>query len=89
MMISRLHGRLRAYWFSEGYIRTSSFQYDIDEVGDELIHLTNDAIQKQVPDYGKYEEGNKLSYSEFQRYIDNIYPEKKYSFIENTYPKMK
>jgi hypothetical protein len=24
MMISRLHGRMRAYWFSEGYIRTSS-----------------------------------------------------------------
>ena len=26
------------------------------------IHLTNDAVQKQQSDYGKYEKGNKLSY---------------------------
>ena len=63
MMMSRLHGRLRAYWFSEGYIRTSSYEYSIEEVGDEMIHLTNDAIQKGNPNYGKYEEGNKISYS--------------------------
>lgn len=25
MMISRLHGVMRAYWFGEGYIRTSSY----------------------------------------------------------------
>lgn len=25
MLISGLHGRKRAYWFSEGYIRTSSY----------------------------------------------------------------
>jgi len=46
MMISRLHGLMRAYWFGEGYIRTSSYEYNIEEVGDEMIHLTNDAIQK-------------------------------------------
>lgn len=54
-----------------------------------MIHLTNDAIQKVSAGYGKYEEGNKISYAEFQRYIDSNYPEKKYSFVENTYPKMK
>ena len=74
MMISRLHGRLRAYWFSEGYIRTSSYEYDIDDIGDVLIHLTNDAIQKESNSYGRFEEGNKISYAEFQRYVDSIYP---------------
>jgi len=29
------------------------------------MHLTNDAIQKQAPEYGKYEMGNKLSYEQF------------------------
>ena len=54
-----------------------------------MIHLTNDAVQKYGPSYGKYQEGNKLSYSEFQRYLDNTYPDKKYSFIEVIYPRMR
>lgn len=35
-----------------------------------MVHLTNDAIQKKAEDYGKYEPGNKMSYTEFQSYID-------------------
>ena len=54
-----------------------------------MIHLTNDAIQKGNPNYGKYEEGNKISYSEFQRYLDTTLSEKKVSFLETIYPKMK
>lgn len=54
-----------------------------------MIHLTNDAIQKHGESYGKYEEGNKLSYAEFQRYLDGTCPEKKYSFIEAIYPRMR
>lgn len=38
-----------------------------------MIHLTNDAIQKNSTFYGKHEEGNKLSYSEFQKYLDGKY----------------
>lgn len=54
-----------------------------------MIHLTNDAIQKNCGHYGKYEEGNKISYAEFQRYLDNTYPDKKYSFVDLIYPKMR
>jgi tubulin---tyrosine ligase len=32
-----------------------------------LMHLTNDAVQKQSQDYGKYEAGNKISYSDFDK----------------------
>lgn len=61
---------MRAYWYGEGYIRTSSYDFDLDDIGDEMIHLTNDAIQKNCTFYGKHEEGNKLSYLEFQKYMD-------------------
>lgn len=35
-----------------------------------MTHLTNDAIQNQGDQYGKYEKGNKLSYQQFQHYLD-------------------
>ena len=65
MLAVTIHGRLNFYWYDEGYIRTSSQIYDISNLNDNFIHLTNDAIQKYGDNYGKYEEGNKLSYSEF------------------------
>lgn len=34
----------RGYFYKEGYIRTSSFEYDIDDLSDRDIHLTNDAV---------------------------------------------
>ena len=49
---------------------------------DPLIHLTNDAIQKNTTDYGKYEKGNKLSYADFQKYLDTSFPGKKYDFYD-------
>ena len=56
---------------------------------DPLIHLTNDAIQKESDRYGKYEPGNKLSYSQFQRYLDHTYPHKHYNFSVQILEKMK
>lgn len=38
-----------------------------------MVHLTNDAVQKYAEDYGKYELANKLSYEEFQKYLDANY----------------
>jgi tubulin polyglutamylase TTLL1/tubulin monoglycylase TTLL3/8 len=37
------------------------------------VHLTNDAVQKYLPDYGKFEKGNKISYQDFQRYLEKEY----------------
>ena len=54
---------MRAYWYGEGYIRTASQSYDLDDISDEMVHLTNDAIQQNGTFYGKHEEGNKLSYN--------------------------
>jgi hypothetical protein len=46
MMATKMHGRMKLYFYSEGYVRTSSSMFDLTEVGDTEIHLTNDAIQK-------------------------------------------
>lgn len=54
-----------------------------------MIHLTNDAIQKKDDDYGKFENSNKLSYDDFQRYIDTNYPDKNINFMEAVLPKAK
>lgn len=52
------------------------------------MHLTNDAVQKYLPEYGKYEKGNKISYEEFQKYLEREYG-KRYNFYKDVYPKMK
>ena len=46
-----MNGIIRAYWYMEGYIRTSSHVFNITDPNP-LIHLTNDAIQKYVKNYG-------------------------------------
>jgi tubulin polyglutamylase TTLL1 len=53
MLITNFFGVTRAYWYDEGYIRTSSYEFNIDNFDPE-IHLTNDFIQKNYPEYGKY-----------------------------------
>lgn len=46
MIALTVNGRLKVYWYDEGYIRTSSEMYDLTNLLDPYIHLTNDAIQK-------------------------------------------
>ena len=87
MLICSTNGVLKGYWYEEGYIRTTSFEYTLrsNTTG---IHLTNDAIQKYLPEYGKYEKGNKLSYADFQKYLEKEYG-KRFNFFNDAYPIMK
>ena len=64
------NGQYKGYWYSEGYLRTTSYEYNIKNTKDLYTHLTNDAVQKCSSDYGKFEKGNKISYSDFQKYMD-------------------
>lgn len=59
---------MKVYFFKEGYVRTSSSCYSIeDEAIDKVnIHLTNNAVQKYCKEYGEFEDGNQLSFSAFQ-----------------------
>ena len=51
------------------------------------MHLTNDAIQVHCDNYGKYEDGNKLSYHNFQKYLNNS--RLNHNFFEEICPELK
>lgn len=69
------NGKLKAYFYQEGYLRTSCKEFSLKNPTDKMVHLTNDAVQKHCEDYGKYESGNKLSYNDFQKYLNVNYPD--------------
>lgn len=87
MLATCQNGRFKGYWFKRGYIRTSSSQYTLNH-GLASVHLTNDAVQKNLPDYGRYQKGNKLSYEDFQAYVAKEH-QGKLDFFSQVYPKMK
>jgi hypothetical protein len=85
MMVS-INGVLHGYFYdpdstynreSGGYIRTSSREFSLSKnnLTSKLIHLTNDAIQKRADDYGKHEIGNKISFREYQQYLNETQQE--------------
>ena len=57
-----------SFLISEGYIRTSSEIFDINPKtkDDYYMHLTNNAVQKNSENYGKFESGNQLSFSQLE-----------------------
>lgn len=61
-MLTSINGYMKGYFYEDGYIRTSCVEFDLGNLEDRFIHLTNDAVQKKAEDYGKFENGNKLSY---------------------------
>lgn len=69
-------GYMKAYFYKEGYLRTSCKEFSLEDLDDNMIHLTNDAVQKHAEEYGKFELANKLSYDEFQKYLDVHHKEK-------------
>lgn len=85
-MMTSHNGNLKAYIYDEGYLRTSCREYNINNLNNKLIHLTNDAVQKFSPDYGKFEPGNKLSFNEFQMFIDKFYPDLNICFERDILP---
>lgn len=88
ILICSSNGLLKGYWYEEGYIRTTSYEYNLGRL-DSSVHLTNDAVQKYCKDYGRFEKGNKVSYREFQQYLDGKYGPVKYNFEELVQTKIK
>ena len=62
------------YFFKEGYLRTSSEEFNLGDTDNYFIHLTNNAVQKYSSNYGQFENGNQLSFPWFQKYIEENYP---------------
>jgi hypothetical protein len=53
---------ISAFFYNDGYLRTSSKEFNDKKCDDKFMHLTNDAVQKKGNDYGKYEKGNKTTF---------------------------
>jgi hypothetical protein len=89
-MLTSTFGSHKGYFYEDGYIRTSSVEFDLEDLGNRFIHLTNDAVQKKSDDYGKFENGNKVSYQNFQKYIDTHMPsEKRVNFHRDILPQIR
>ncbi|CAD8071613.1 unnamed protein product [Paramecium sonneborni] len=65
ILFTSINGQQKGYWYQDGYLRTSSIEFSLNNLSDKLIHLTNDAVQQLSDDYGKFEKGNKVSFKEF------------------------
>lgn len=66
---------MKAYFYRDGYIRTASKEYSLANLNNKYIHLCNDAIQMNSDEYGKFETANKLSYQDFQKYLNITFPD--------------
>jgi hypothetical protein len=76
----------RGYFYKEGYIRTSSYEFSLDDLEDRDVHLTNDAVQDRNEEYGKYEPGNKISMNDFAKYVKDEF---QIDFYKKIFPKMR
>ena len=75
--------------YNEGYIRTSSKIFSLNDLSTKGIHLTNEAVQIQYDDFGKYEQGNKLSFKNLQKYLEKLSKNCSVNFYGDIYPKIK
>jgi len=44
MLTVTVGGNFQGYWYQDGYLRTSSKEYNTKNVTNKLVHLTNDSI---------------------------------------------
>lgn len=85
-LITWVQGSMKLYFYQDGYVRTSSVQYDLSFY-DREIHLTNEAIQLKSLNFGRHEKGNKLTLPELNSYLKSENPE--VDFHTTYLPKMK
>lgn len=56
-------------------MRTSSCMYDSSNKNN-FVHLTNQCLQLNSAEYGNFEEGNTVSFEEFEEYLNLMHGEK-------------
>ncbi len=69
----------------------SSADYATDRLNDDYVHLTNNAIQKNCPNYGMQEDGNQLSFTDLRNYMrkEAITSNRSMDFDKDIVPRMK
>jgi hypothetical protein len=43
-MLTSVYGEIKGYFYEDGYLRTSSKEYSLNNIKNKYVHLTNDAI---------------------------------------------
>lgn len=86
-LINCFQNNIQGFFYKEGYVRTCTEKFNLKNVKNQLIHLTNDAIQKYANGYGKFECANKLSYKDLQDYLTKFDP--KVNFFNDILPQIK
>ena len=79
---------MKVYFFKEGHFKTCSVEYDINSKN-AFNHITNYSFQKYNNNFEKFELGNEVPFFEFQKYLDENYPEKNYKVYKDLIDKMK
>ena len=79
---------LKVYFFKEGHLKTCSISFDINSE-DAFSHITNYSFQKYNEYFQKYEKGNEVPFYEFQKFIDEFYPDKNFKIKVNLYSQIK
>ena len=78
----------RVYVYKQGYLRTSSGKFSLSDQS-KFVHLTNHCFQVNGDQYAKFEQGNTLSYADFQKYLDETMPTQKLKLEEFLFPRIK
>jgi tubulin monoglycylase TTLL3/8 len=87
-VLSSINSQVKGYVYSDGYLRTSCKEFSLDNLSSRFVHLTNDAIQQTSDEYGRFESGNKISFQQFQRYLDHAFPDKKINVNKDLMPQI-
>ena len=80
--------QMKVFLFKEGHLKTCSIEYDINSK-DAFTHITNYSFQKHNTNFQKFEKGNEVPFYEFQKFIDEKYPEKNYKLNKDLMVQLK
>ena len=69
--------QMKVFLFKEGHLKTCSVEFDLNS-HDAYTHITNYSFQKKNLNFQKFEKGNEVPFYEFQKFIDEKYPQKNY-----------
>eukprot|EP01022_Parablepharisma_sp_SALTPOND_P029652 TRINITY_DN742_c1_g1_i13.p2 TRINITY_DN742_c1_g1~~TRINITY_DN742_c1_g1_i13.p2 ORF type:complete len:1190 (+),score=82.88 TRINITY_DN742_c1_g1_i13:407-3976(+) len=70
-LLTSVNGLVKGYFYKEGYLRTSSKKFTLGSLK-RAVHLTNEAVQIRLENFGKFEAGNKVSFDEFSGYLVSL-----------------
>lgn len=91
-LVVKIFNRTSFYWYEDGYARTSSYDYNMNNKDNLMVHLTNEAVQvKNSTKFGALEPGNKVYFEELDKYFSSQpqFKSQGLRFIDHIVPEFK